>query len=157
MGPEMKTTCKAILLALLLSLMTAGCVSFAIDRPADFSEYERTSDWYRAIAADGVRIRVRLIENRSKGSANMWRTATVRHLEKSGYQKVSEKNFITVAGEKASHSEFTHHYFGREFIYTVTLLVKKDHIGVVETAGEKKYYEAHREALLKAAQSFRFK
>jgi len=147
---------KGIIVLSLLAFF-GGCTSFAVDQPADFSQYKVHSDWYRAIAADGVRIRARLIKNESKGSASMWRTAALRHLKKSGYQETARKEFKTLSGAEASHSEYAYHYFGREFVYTVTLLVKEKHIGVIETTGETKYYEAHRESLMKAIKSFTFK
>ena len=157
MGTEMKGLAVKGIMMLSLLAFFGGCTSFTIDRPVDFSQYKVHSDWYRAIAADGVRIRVRLVKNESKGSAAMWRTAALRHLKKNGYRETAQKEIKTVSGAEASHSEYASHYFGREFIYTLTLLVKEKHIAVIETAGETKYYEAHRESLMKAIKSFSFK
>ncbi len=144
-------------IVLIFLALSVSCAGFTMIKPADFSRYEPENDWYRAIASDGVRIKGRLLENKKKGSAAMWRTAAEEHLKRKGYSVVSRSEITTDAGIKASHAEYRYRYFGREFIYTLTILVKGKNIGVVETTGEVKYYEARREALMASIKSYVFK
>ncbi len=144
-----------IIISAVLSI--CGCAGFEMTKPADFSAYRSDRDWYRALASDGVRIRGRLVESRSHGSTAMWRSSAEHYLRKKGYRFKTRSVITTRSGLKGSHAEFRYRYFGREFVYTMTVFVKEKYLGVVETSGEKDYYEKHRKELLEAIKTYRFK
>ena len=73
----------------------SSCVSYTITTPDGFAEYEQEGNVFRAISADGIKIRVRQIENKPYGDAEMWMKSIKLYLDGNGY-KETDKNAISL-------------------------------------------------------------
>ena len=138
-------------------ILSVSCVSFNIESPSGFVDYKKERGWHRSIAPEGVRLRAKLIKDESQGNAEMWRISTEYHLKKMGYIPVNTIKILSASGDEGSHIEYEARYFGRDFIYTATIFVKGPHLAVIETTGEKHFYEKYRAEILKSIKSFSFK
>jgi hypothetical protein len=137
-----------LLLALaLVSLLALSCVTpqVEIDTPKGFAAYI-DAEPYRAISAEGVRLRARLIENDPEQSLEFWREALRVKMERAGYAKLAEERFDAPSGEGA-YFEWAAPVNGEDWVYMTAISLEEGQIVLVEAAGPFELYSAHRSAV----------
>lgn len=149
----MRAILKALSAAMLISpLVIAGCrtdgVNYRIDAPSGFAVYEKDTETFRAISADGVRIRVRRVENNPPGDAAMWGQAIEAHLKNRGYLRVADRQVTARNGLTGTFTEYAYWYNAEEYRYAVTIFVAAENIYLVEAGGIAERYARRREGII---------
>ncbi len=149
----MKTPVAALSAIVLLSFcFLPGCktagVTYRLEAPAGFAVYVKDAESFRAISADGVRLKVRRVENNPPGDAAMWGQAVEAHLKNRGYHRVSEQKVTTRNGWSGSFTEYAYWYNAEEYRYAVTIFVAAEHVYLIEAGGAAERYAGRREGII---------
>ncbi|MCO4760493.1 MAG: hypothetical protein KC502_03270 [Myxococcales bacterium] len=144
---------KALLAALLVVLPLACSPVYQLKAPAAFARFT-TGDTNRWITADGVRMRVREVDNDPKAKLPFWKEALGGHLKKRGYKPKGSQDFQTASQLPASTLTFLLPRGNGDWVMSVTLLVAGDRIIVVEVVGLWQRWKPHEAALHQAIVAF---
>ncbi len=155
----MRTVIAALSGIVLLSLcIVPGCrtagVKYRMDAPVGFAVYTEDAALYRAISADGVRIRARRVENNPPGDAAMWGQAVEAHLKNRGYHRIAEQQVTARNGWSGSFTEYAYWYNAEEHRYAVTIFVTAGHVYLVEAGGTAERYARKRDGIIKSLGQF---
>jgi len=145
-------------LFLLLSIIVAsGCetsYTYRVSTPEGFAAYTREKKYYKAISADGVRIRVYTVLNDPPGDRKMWQGAIAHYLKGIGYHLKDQKEVRASDGLKGDYTEYLYRYNARNYIYSLTLFISGDTIYVLEAGGIEKEYRERKSDLEKMIAGF---
>lgn len=140
-----------VILAAFAALTVAGCgLAMKPGLPDGFARYRADRGQWRAIAADGVRLRAREAANDPYGSLAMWHQAMTAHLEREGYHVVERKEIAPAGGAMGSYTEYRYLYYGNTYAYAVTLFTDRRKIHLIEAAGPEKEFLLRKPAILQA-------
>ncbi len=131
-----------------------GCAEYSVKAPQGFAEYEKDAGVYRAVSADSVFFKIHCIENDAKGSVSMWQESLLMHLHSMGYRKLSGKKITTASGLEGEMTEYNYRYYGKTYIYAVTLFLGGDVIYVAESGGIEENYNIKRKSIEAALAGF---
>ena len=135
--------------SLLLPLLFTSCATVpAVDAPAGFAAYERRDD-FLAVSPEGVRFRVRYEKNDPEQDLEFWREALEKHLDISGYEKLSGDTFETSEGEGV-YLEWVAPVGQEDWIYLTAVTVHGEWIAVAEAAGSFSVYGKYRDVLFES-------
>ncbi|HSV98343.1 MAG TPA: hypothetical protein VLM75_15590 [Spirochaetota bacterium] len=145
-------------IVLIFFCIIPGCrpagVKYRMDAPAGFAVYTKDADSYRAISADGVRVRARRVENNPPGDAAMWGQAVEAHLKNRGYHRIAFQQVTARNGWAGSFTEYAYWYNAEEYRYAVTIFVTSEHIYLLEAGGTTERYARKREGIIKSLGQF---
>lgn len=140
-----------IILLLVAALGGLGCgLAMKPGLPAGFAHYERDRGQWRAIAADGVRLRARETANDPYGTLAMWHQAVTVHLEREGYHVVEKKDLAAAGGAAGLYTEYRYLYFGNTYAYAVALFADRRKIRIIEATGPEKEFLARKAAIMQS-------
>jgi hypothetical protein len=155
----MKTTWFSICWIFMALLPAAHCRSFQVTPPQGFAVYESESpifvNEYRAITADGVRYRVRVVKNEPEGDATLWKQTLIKGLEKKGYRILSSDSLKTDQGRTVQYVNSQLSAGGMDFLYLTGFIVDGRRIIIVEAGGTKELMSMHEKALQNSIRSLR--
>lgn len=138
-----------VVLALAL-VITAGCGPvFNLKPPAAFARF-KSGDTNRWITADGVRLRVRQLDNSPKATLSFWTEALAGHLKRRGYVQKSKRCFKTshqLPGCTLNHMLATG---TGEWVMSTTVFVIDDRIVLVEAVGPWQRWKPYQAQLAEA-------
>ena len=148
---------KYIITIILSFLIILGCETgknYRVKSPDDFAEFTKEKSHFKAISADGVRLRVYSIDNDPYGDMKMWKGAISNYLKGTGYQINSQKEVVASNNLKGDYTEYLYRYNGENYIYSVTLFVDRDNIYIIEAGGIESYYKKRRNSIKKLISEF---
>lgn len=123
--------CVACLGGALLS----GCgPSYRLEPPEDFKRFHEDRD-LKYITADGVRLKVRTVQNYPVAPLTFWTDAMQRHLVARGYAFKLKSCFQTKAGLPGCTLDFVTPHGSEDWVLSETLFVSGDSVVVLEAAG----------------------
>ncbi len=137
-----------------------GCETIEMKSPDGFAYYSKEKDHYKIISSDGVTIkahRVEMDEQKENIDVALWVNETGIVLKSKGYVKIKDEEISGQGGLKGVYSEYSFLYNGETNIYAATLFAKGDKLYLVESGGQKKYYDKRKEAIMKAIRSLSVK
>ena len=131
------------LLALLLGLGSTGCSrGFVLTTPAGFAELEDEESYaYRATSAEGVVLAVRHEPNEPYGDLAFWTGAVDAQLRRNGYVADKALDVESVSGLRGRQLRYHLMREGREQSFWATVYVTEAHVVVVETGGDRAFFE----------------
>jgi hypothetical protein len=138
-----------------LFLILPACRTFTMEAPKDFMVYDKQPEPFRAISAEGVRLKARSIKNEPKGDLALWTEYLEMHLKSKGYLLKEKKEIQNSQGLKGMYLTSLYQYSGQNFAYLAALYVNKDNIFLIESAGTYPDFEKHRDNIIIALKSFR--
>lgn len=139
-------------LVLLWSSLACGTIDFAT--PSGFAKYTRDAKDYRAISADGIRIKVRRLKNDPYGDLKMWSDAAGQYLADQGYRRIMDGTLDAPGGFEGRYEEYRAIYNGKTYAYITGYLVGKDDIYIIETTGEESVFGKRRDAIMRSIKGF---
>lgn len=145
---------RAVAFIALMALVMGSCAGIAVTTPQGFAHYTKDTGMYRAISADGVRLKARRFENKPYGDLAMWQDAMGNHFTSLGYRELATGVLDAPEGYAARYAEYQSIYNGRSHRYIAALYVGKGDIVIIEAAGEEPVYLKRREALMKSITAF---
>lgn len=136
--PSISGTLRLFALVIGLLPILTGCnplgPRYTYDAPKQFKAYDAVG--IRMITPDGVKLKVREVENYpKKADLSFWTEAVVRHLESNGYTKVRETTFSTRKGTPGVTLEFVVPRGPEDWVFSETIFVVEKRIVLVEAAG----------------------
>jgi hypothetical protein len=136
-----------------LALAAVACgPRYTIEAPPGFVRYEAEPN--QLISADGVRLRLRAVDNDPEASLAFWEEALRRHLEERGY--VLRRSAALDAGGMPGHVlDFVVPHGAVDHALRVALFVRGDEIVLVEAGGLFDRFQRHDEALARALATVR--
>jgi hypothetical protein len=144
-------------LVLLLGVASGGCSrGFVITTPAGFAELEDQEAYaYRATSAEGVVLGVRHEPNEPFGDLPFWTGAVDAQLRRDGY--VADKALDVESSNGIPGRQLRYHVMrdGREQLFWSTVYVTDSEVIVVETGGDKAFFEKLENAVSAALASLR--
>ncbi len=147
---------KRLFTLVFMSIIMLACETIEMKLPDGFAHYSREKDHYKIISSDGVTIkayRVEMDEQKENIDVTLWVKETGIVLKSKGYVKIKDEEISGHGGLKGIYSEYTFLYNGETHIYATTLFAKGDKLYIVESGGQKKYYDKRKEAIMKAIRS----
>jgi len=139
---------------LYLILITA-CSMVDVEKPEGFAE-ARSGGMYHAVSPEGVRYRVRYVKNYPVKEIDFWQKALKIHLEKEGYDLVSEQVYQT-GDKKGVFFEWGAPYGHENYIYMTAIAVFGKKIAIAEAAGEYSLFHKYKEAIISSLQTIRLR
>ncbi len=136
-----------------LIFLGAGCETIDYKKPEGFARYKRERKQIKAISSDGVVIKASLIENDPYGDSPMWMESVNLYLKSKGYKKLSSREISTGSNLKGIYTEYIYRYYGKNYIYSLTLFTDKQQLYLVESGGRESYYKKRRESIISAIKS----
>lgn len=165
--------------------LLAGCSSKpaqpTMDDPKGFVRFEK-SHVPKWITPDGVRLKVRRVDNDPRGDLPFWMDAMARHLDQRGYVRLpatlgkdatpprprleregdvteakvaAPRCFDTVAGLRGCQATWLVPRQGEDWVMTVAVYVRGDDIYLVEGAGPWQAWRPRHDDVSAALRSFR--
>lgn len=124
------------LAALLAVVLTLGACSptYQLQAPAEFTRFEK-ADGHKLITADGVRLKIREVDNYPKATLAFWTDAMRRHLAKRGYRFMAENCFKTDAGLPGCSLDFGIPRGAEDWVFSQTVFVADERVVLIEVAG----------------------
>lgn len=140
-----------ILVLMVWSLLAVSCVS--VKAPEGYAEQKEPWSYkFKAVSTDACVMTLKKIHNEDprNGTVSYWYRAMKRHLvDARGYELKEEGEFSTARGP-GRWMLFAYKVKGVDYLYLVGVVVKKNNIYVLESAGETAYLEKDLPALKKA-------
>ena len=148
-----------VLIGILIAGMLCGCrptgTSYRVDPPPGFAVYSRDTESFRSIASDGLRIRIRRVDNEPRGNAAMWAQAIEAYLKEGGYHRISEEKIVSGDGREGIFTEYACRFNAEDFRYAVTVFAGADHLYLVEAGGKAESFARKRDGILGSIRTFR--
>jgi hypothetical protein len=147
-------------LLVLVSCGVLGCArNYNMDAPKAFRAYEDSQD-VKWTTADGVRLKVRQLENYPVGSLQFWKEALSEHLLRQGYTLTRERCFQTQAFNNqpplpGCRLDFLLPHGSEDWVLMETLFVSGEDLYVVEAAGAFERFSKVDAEIQTALESFR--
>jgi hypothetical protein len=138
------------LLPAALLFCLAGCLS--VEKPEGFAEIS-PFPYYRAISPEGLRYRIRTVNNYPPQDLEFWGKALKNHLQAEGYLLVRPEERFEAANNEGLLFEWGLPYRNQSYIYLTAIMIWDKEIVIAEAAGEKNLYGKYREALLASLRS----
>jgi hypothetical protein len=136
--------------ALCLLIVAAGCVPYRAEPPEGFAEIRRPGrGTYLAVSPEGVRFRVRTVENYPRMDTDFWAETLKNHLEEEGYSLVSGPERV---GEMF-RMEWGVPYNGEDYMYTTAVRVSGRRIVLVETGAPYELYLRYADRIEKSLEN----
>ncbi len=145
----------AILTLICASLLAAGCETIEYKKPEGFARYKREGKVIKAISADGVVIKVNMIKNDPYGDSRMWMESVNLYLKGKGYKKLTGREITAGSNLKGIYTEYIYRYYGRNYIYSLTLFADEKQLYLVESGGRENDYKKRRESIIAAIKSLK--
>lgn len=152
----------AMLISLSLAFLMcalAGCrpsgANYRVDPPGGFAVYTGDTDSFRSISSDGVRIRIRRVDNNPRGDAAMWGQALATYLTDRGYHGISEEKIVSRDGREGVFAEYAYWFNAEEYRYAITIFTGPDHLYIIETGGTVEGFARKRDGILDSLRTFR--
>ncbi len=130
-----------------LSVLLFSCAGIQIAPPPGFAAYI-FDDRFEAVSPEGMRYRVRFLENSPPQSLDYWSEALSTHLRKEGYRQFGQVESFKAAGKDGLILEWVLPYAHESYIYMTALVVSDSVLAVIESAAEQSVYRRHREAVI---------
>ncbi len=131
----------------LLSLLLFACETVSMKAPQDFVVYDKEKSPFRAISADGVRLRVRIEKNEPKGDSGLWQKLMLRYLQESGYRIVETGDLVN-NGVQGFYFISLYHFAREDYIYLTSFFPSGEKLYIVEAAGIYKDFMPRKKDLL---------
>ncbi len=147
---------KRLVTLVFITCLIWGCETIGMKVPDGFAHYSKEKDYYKIISSDGVTIkayRVEMDEEKENIDVTLWINETGIVLKSKGYVKIKDEEISGQGGLKGIYTEYSFLYNGETNIYATTLFAKGDKLYIVESGGQKKYYNKRKEAIMKAIRS----
>ncbi|MBN2444697.1 MAG: hypothetical protein JXJ04_25300 [Spirochaetales bacterium] len=135
----------------LLLLIISGCSQIGVEKPGGFADKLMYNE-YNAISPEGVLYRVRYVKNYPEKDIMFWQKAVKLHLEKEGYDYLTETEF-DAKGKKGILFEWGAPYGHENYIYMTAIIVSGKKIAIAEAAGEFTLYQEYKDELLKSVKT----
>ncbi|HON77969.1 MAG TPA: hypothetical protein PK544_05730 [Spirochaetota bacterium] len=148
---------KKLIIVATLCLLSGACETsrYSMRTPEGFAKYEKEEHVLKFVSSDSIRIKARSIKNEPYGDLTMWSDTVQHYLKSNGYHEVTAKELATPDNIQGRYTEYSIRYNASDYIYGVALFVDTDTIYIIESGGEKKYYDKKRNSVLEAIKSFR--
>ncbi|HDP79430.1 MAG TPA: hypothetical protein ENN21_01160 [Spirochaetes bacterium] len=144
-----------IIMTFALVAVLCGCeTTFTLRQPDGFAVYTRETASYKAITADGVRLRAFSRKNEPRGDAGMWGETVRVSLAERGYRLTSEKALSGRNNMRGKLYEYDYWYNGEDYRYSVGLFVEDDVVYIIEACGEAASYDRRKNDIAAAMNSF---
>jgi hypothetical protein len=137
---------------LLLSSLSACAPTIKAQAPADFAAYQKEGQVYRTLNANGVVLRVKIIEEKAGAKLNFWKEAIHTRMSANDYI-FRDSSTTTMNGQEAKVLEYATPLGAEDYAYLVAVAVDGDRVILAEAGGELSDYTKARSALLKALPS----
>ena len=125
-------------------LLLSGCRMYRAQPPEGFAEIRRPGrGTYLAVSPEGVRFRIRTVENYPRMDTDFWAETLKNHLEEEGYSLVSGPETV---GETI-RMEWGVPYNGEDYMYTTAVRVSGRRIVLVETGAPYELYTRYAERI----------
>ena len=143
-------------LVLLLVLLGGACHP-AMVKPDKFARFKGGA--FKAITADGVRVKVRSLPNEPYGDLKLWSGTVELHLKEQGY-RLQKKEAVTSAGGPGQSLTALYGFRNRDYVYMVNVFVKGtglfSRVILVEAAGPYEEFQKHEGAIRKSLETLKF-
>jgi len=151
----MNNTMRVVLLACAV-VMAAGCTTaqYTINSPDGFVHFNKDKRVLKYISSDGVRIRAHHVKNEPYGDLQMWSDSADLHLRDAGYHELDKKDLATTDNIRGLYREYLTRFNAEDYVYALALYVDREYIYILETGGQKKYFDRHRAGVLQSVRSF---
>lgn len=137
----------------------AGCrpsgVNYRVDPPQGFAVYTGDTDSFRSISSDGVRIRIRRVDNNPRGDAAMWGQALATNLKDRGYHGIAGEKIVSRDGREGVFAEYAYWFNAEEYRYAIAIFTGPDHLYIIETGGAVEAFSRKRDGILGSLGTFR--
>jgi hypothetical protein len=144
-----------LLILAIVTLLGTGCETIEYQKPEGFARYKSEGKEIKAISADGVVIKVNMIRNDPYGDSGMWMESVNLYLKSNGYKKLTSREISAGSSLKGIYTEYIYRYYGRNYIYSLTLFADGEQIYLVESGGMEKYYMKRKDSILAAIKSLK--
>ena len=136
-----------------------GCGPTAqLKRPPEFAQYRDARPHFKAVSADGIRMRARREENQPKSDVGLWQESIRGHLKHEGYRIVEEGDVKAKDGGANGRRILSLYRFQeQDYVYLVALFVRGAYVFIVEAAGPYKQFTTHKQNIEESLRSFETK
>ncbi|MBN1687259.1 MAG: DUF4349 domain-containing protein [Spirochaetales bacterium] len=141
-----------VICALPLAMLFFSCAGLQISAPPGFAAYS-FDDWFEAVSPEGMRYRVRVIENKPAQTLDFWSEALSTHLTKEGYLPFGAAERFSAQGDDGLIHEWVLSYGHEDYIYMTALVVTDSVLAVIESAAEQSVYRSHRNAIVSSLEA----
>lgn len=141
----------ALLIGVLMPVFLVSCTTTVVpsgEIPRGFAlwEDEQTDPGqWSALSPEGVRYRVRVVENRPPQNLAFWSRALESRMISRGFLPLGEP--FSFAGGEGWGAEWAVPYGSRDFVFLTALMAAPEGILIAEAAGEVSLYTEYRESL----------
>ncbi|MFP4562932.1 MAG: hypothetical protein ACLFRY_06435 [Spirochaetia bacterium] len=146
-GLKSTAAAAAVLCGLVLF---AGCRPYRAEAPKGFAEIRRPERGnYLAVSPEGVRFRIRTVENYPRMDTDFWAETLAAHLREEGYSLVS-------GPEKAGETirmEWGVPYNGEDYMYTTAVKVSGRRIVIIESGAPYELYTRYADRIEKSLEN----
>jgi hypothetical protein len=145
-----------VLIAFAAAVLALASCATVVQKPEGFAEvlsWQSAPAAYEAVSPEGMRYRVRTLNNYPVQTLKFWADALENHLEKEGYRSISEGRTFETADNSGMMFEWAMPYGNQSYIYLTAIVVTENKIAVAEAAAEHTIYYQYREALLESLSS----
>jgi hypothetical protein len=152
----LKSTRFALVFALTLGALSAGCTKPSLVPPPGFAAVGAGDEYsYRATSAQGVVVAARVESNKPAANVDFWARAIDLRLKRDGYTFESDRAVKSAQGLDGKQLRYTRTDAGRTYRYWLSVFVAGDRVYVVEAAGDKEDFDASESAIERALLSLK--
>ena len=147
---------KHALIIVLIATGASFCTRpYQIDPPRDFVVFDREAD-FKAISADGVRIKARELPNNPKGDLDLWTRTILLQLENQGYT-VDKQERIKPATGQAGRLIASHYLIRNvKYAYWTAIFVRGETLLLIESAAPAEDFARHESAIRRSLAGLRY-
>lgn len=149
---------KSLRLALvLLGFVVFGACHPSMVTPEKFARYRGGA--FKAITADGVRLKVRSLPNEPFGDLDLWSGTVELHLKEQGYRLQKKERVQSSSGPGQSLTAL-YGFQNRDYIYMINVFVKqtglRSRVILVEAGGPYSEFQKHEAAIQESLKTLKF-
>lgn len=144
-------------LAVLGFALCAACGrNYELQPSSSFRAYTESKD-VKWITPDGVRLKVRTVENYPRADLHFWKDALSEHLLRQGYALTSSRCFTTQSRLNGCRLDFLLPHGAEDWVLSETLFVVDEELYLVEATGPFERFSKLDSELQEALLTFRLK
>jgi hypothetical protein len=148
----------SVLLAVGLILLVCWLIPrIKIDAPEGFAVNQVKADAkeFVCVSPEGIRFRVKIIDNKPKQQLDFWAQALKNKLDQSGYTFLHEEPFL--AGKNSGiYCEWGAPLGNSDYVYMTAIVISGNHMAVCESAGERGLMEGYRNVFLESLKTIAY-
>ena len=134
------------------AVLLSACQPPQLIHPEGFAVYENNANNAKAVSPERIMYRVRAHDNEDKAELAFWTTALKTHMQDSGYLQLAE-SAINAGPVPGYLLTLASPLGAKDYTYVIAIFTYKDKLLVFEAAGETKYFDNHKDNIIKTIEN----